>query len=71
MNRQAEAQRRRENQAAFWNEKQAKATSDKELAAVWHDACRMLAMRADKQGGPPLWGPLARHLHDFFQHHLG
>jgi hypothetical protein len=70
MTRQAEAARKK-NQAAFWNDKQAKATTDKELAAVWHDACRMLAMQADKKGEPPLWGDLAKHLHNFFQHHTG
>ncbi|MEU6054212.1 hypothetical protein ABZ829_27800 [Streptomyces xanthochromogenes] len=70
MSSQAEDQRRA-NQAAFWNEKQAKANSDKELAAVWHDACRMLARQADKDGRPPLWGPLAQHLHNFFQQHAG
>ncbi|MFD9564381.1 hypothetical protein [Streptomyces sp. NPDC059994] len=68
MNSQAEALRKK-NQAAFWNAKQAKASTDRERAAVWHDACRMLAKQADKEGGSSLWGPLAQHLHNFFQHH--
>lgn len=71
MSSQAEAQRRRENQAPFWNEKQARATTDKDRARVWYDACRMLATQADKRNDPPLWGALAQHLHNFFQHHAG
>jgi hypothetical protein len=68
MSSQAEALRKK-SQAAFWNEKQSKATTDQERAAVWHDACRMLAKQADKNGRAPLWGELAQHLHNFFQHH--
>ncbi len=68
MTSQAEANRRR-NQAQFWNEKQARATTPEARVAVWFDACRMLCRNATKAGRPPLDDALATHLHNFFQHH--
>lgn len=70
MTLQAEANRRR-NQAEFWNDKQARATTPEQRVAVWFDACRMLARNADKNGQPALWDELAKHLHNFFQQHAG
>lgn len=70
MTTQAEENRRR-NQAEFWNERQAKATTPEARAAVWYDACRMLTRGAERRGNPQLWEELTRHLHAFFQHHAG
>lgn len=70
MTTQAEAKQQK-NRAEFWNEKQAKATTPEARAAIWYDACRMLARKAEKDGRPPLWDDVARHLHSFFQHHNG
>lgn len=67
----AQAQTRQKNQAEFWNAKQAAATTPQERAAVWYDACRMLARQADKTGQQPLWDALTSHLHNFFQAHTG
>lgn len=68
MTTQAEANRRR-NQAQFWNEKQAKARTDQEIAAIWYDALRMLARNAEKNGRPPMWGALAKNFRDLFDHY--
>lgn len=62
-------QARQRNQAEFWNARQAAATTPQDRAAVWYDACRMLARQADKHGEPPLWDALTTHLHNFFQAH--
>lgn len=73
MTTQAEATRKR-NQAAFWNEKQARATTPEQRAAVWYDACRMLARNAAKTSEDeqtPVWDKLSHHLHNFFQAHSG
>ncbi|MFF1358768.1 hypothetical protein [Streptomyces sp. NPDC058297] len=70
MTTQAKANRRK-NQAEFWNDKQARATTPEQRVAVWFDACRMLARNAVKNGRPGLDDALAKHLHDFFQHHNG
>jgi hypothetical protein len=63
------AQTRQKNQAEFWNARQGAATTPQERAAVWYDACRMLARQADKNGEPALWDALTTHLHNFFQAH--
>ncbi|MCU1617400.1 MAG: sle2 [Frankiales bacterium] len=63
------ADKRRLNQAAHWNARQAAATTPQEVVAVWFDACRMVARRSEKEGHPEVWPALASHLHDFFQRH--
>ncbi|MFE9812431.1 hypothetical protein [Streptomyces sp. NPDC005548] len=63
--------RQQQNEAAFWNQKQAAATTPKAVAAVWYDACRKVAANAEKNGGTDLYSALASHLHDFFQRHTG
>jgi len=65
--RQEQARRRKENQAKFWNAKQAAATTPQERVAVWFDACRMLAVRAERNGDTSVSERLASHLHDFFR----
>lgn len=64
-----QARRRRENQAEFWNAKQAAATTPTERVAVWFDACRMRAAEAEKSGDTTVAEKLASHLHDFFVTH--
>lgn len=68
---QKAAQAAQRNQAAHWNSRQAEA-ADKgpdAVAAVWWDACRMLARKAEKAGDTGVWNQLASHLHDFYRHH--
>lgn len=59
------------NQAKHWNDRQAAAAErgPDHVAAVWWDACRMLARKAEKTGQSDVWSQLASHLHDFFRHH--
>ncbi|MCX4885883.1 hypothetical protein [Streptomyces sp. NBC_00847] len=61
------------NQADHWNRRQAEAAEKgpDAVAAVWWDACRMLARKAEKAGTPDVWNQLASHLHDFYRHHTG
>lgn len=68
MNAQELAQR---NQAEHWNRRQAEAAAKGPdyVAAVWWDACRMLARKAQKTGDGDVWSGLASHLHDFYRHH--
>lgn len=65
------AQNRQKNQAAYWNERQKAAAllGPSAVAAVWYDACRMTARKAEKNGSVDIWNALASHLHDFFQKH--
>lgn len=66
MTRQAE-DTRRANQAEFWNDKQARARTPEQRAAVWYDACRMTIRNARPSDQPRMWEALASHLHSFFQ----
>ena len=65
------AQGRQKNQAEYWNARQAAAAvlGPAPVAAVWYDACRMVARQREKQGDAEVWNKLASHLHDFFQAH--
>jgi formiminotetrahydrofolate cyclodeaminase len=61
------AERRRANQAAHWNARQAAATTPEEVVTVWFDACRMVAKQAANNGQPDAHSKLADHLHDFYK----
>lgn len=65
------AQTRQQNQADYWNARQAAAAhlGPSAVAAVWYDACRMVARQREKNGSPEVWNQLASHLHDFFKAH--
>lgn len=65
------ARTRQKNQAAYWNARQEAAThiGPSAVAAVWYDACRMVARQVEKNGSNEVWNKLASHLHDFFQAH--
>ncbi|MEU6990356.1 hypothetical protein ABZ953_06795 [Streptomyces sp. NPDC046465] len=62
---------RQKNQAEYWNQRQKAAAllGPDAVAAVWYDACRMVARQSQKHGDTEVWNRLASHLHDFFQHH--
>lgn len=61
------AGRRQANQAAHWNAKQQAASTPQERAAVWWDACRMVAHQHERSGNPQVWRELIDHLHRFYE----
>jgi len=65
------AQNRQKNQAEYWNQRQKAAAllGPDAVAAVWFDACRMVARQNQKLGDADTWNKLASHLHDFFKAH--
>lgn len=65
------AQQAQRNQAAHWNRRQEEAAErgPDHVAAVWWDACRMLARKDEKNGNTTVWDQLASHLHDFYRRH--
>ncbi|MFJ6775728.1 hypothetical protein ACIQOV_33045 [Kitasatospora sp. NPDC091257] len=67
----AASTRRQANQARHWNGKQADAQTAADRAAVWWDACRSVAHRAERSGDPKVWTELQNALHDFFRRHSG
>ena len=60
---------RAQNQARFWAERQGAAESPAEVAAIWFDACRMVARQSELAGKPEVWTKLATTLNDFFKSH--
>jgi hypothetical protein len=63
--------RRQANQAKHWNGKQAEAQTPADHAAVWWDACRSVAYRAERNGDPKVWAELKTTLYEFFSRHSG
>jgi len=57
------------NRAKFWNERLAAAATAEERATVWQNACRSLAIRAEREGSDEVWKALAECLHGFFREH--
>ncbi|MFI1386666.1 hypothetical protein [Embleya sp. NPDC020886] len=57
------------NRAKFWNDRLAGADSAEERATVWQNACRSLAVQAERDGRDEVWEALAECLHTFFREH--
>ncbi|WP_042370532.1 hypothetical protein [Streptacidiphilus neutrinimicus] len=62
---------RAQNQAKHWEDRQAAATTPQQQAAVWYDACRMLAANLEAAGKPEVWTRLAEQLRGFYQDYSG
>ncbi|MFJ9551773.1 hypothetical protein [Streptomyces erythrochromogenes] len=63
--------RQTQNRAKHWNARIAEATTEKERAGVWYDACRTLARQAEREGKPNVWPALTKALHDFYKNNGG
>ncbi|MFJ3848322.1 hypothetical protein ACWDO6_20970 [Streptomyces sp. NPDC003674] len=63
--------RQTQNRAKHWNARIAEATTERERAGVWYDACRTLAIKAEREGRPEVWRKLTEELHDFFKRNGG
>jgi hypothetical protein len=62
---------RARNQKKHWEDRQAAATTAQQQAAVWYDACRMLAANLEAAGRTEVWMRLAERLHGFYQDYSG
>jgi hypothetical protein len=63
--------RRTENQQKHWEARQAAATTAQQQAAVWYDACRMLAANLEAAGKTEVWTRLAERLRGFYEDYSG
>ncbi|MGW4806400.1 hypothetical protein [Kitasatospora sp. NPDC004272] len=61
--------RKAANRAAHWKRRQEAANTIQEKAAVWIDACRMVAIQAEMAGNPKVWTELAETLQRFYADH--